>query len=92
MSKLVEAMARAMRPECWDEKLLPMYGDLWMYAEQAKLRTAAVSALRAMAEVEPSESMTLAAAEAAYENDHFDNIYRAMLTQAVAEAQESGDD
>lgn len=86
MSALVEAIARGMaevyhgRPVTDEYLFNPATGGR-AFSELA------VACLRAMAEVEPSESMTLAAAEAAYENDHFDNIYRAMLRQAVAEAE-----
>lgn len=43
--KIVECMARAVNPECWDQILTPTYDDLWMRDAREKERRKARAAL-----------------------------------------------
>lgn len=64
MTDAVERVARALDPECFEDAVVRVYGDLWAYELQAKARRQARAAILALRE--PTPEMLQAACDATF--------------------------
>lgn len=80
---LVEKMARAMNPECFEPEVERVYGDLWAFDKQAKMRKMALAALKAIRV--PTLKMARAGKPATGSAAMSDWTWCAMVEAAIAE-------
>lgn len=76
---MIETVARALDPECFDAEVERVYGELWAFDRQAKARRNARAAIEAMRE--PTPEMVAAASRIPHASDV--EIYGAMLVAAL---------
>ena len=83
---MAEKMARAMNPECFEPEVERVYGDLWAFDKQAKMKRMALAALEAMRE--PNDTVTQAGLDhiMRYHPFGYKGAWRCMIEQAILEA------